>query len=187
MPRPRVFAVIMLFAIGVVGWLVFGPQLLEVWGRREFPRQKGAVTDLQTLALALNRLAEQGNARYPMHPSVISTKLPPKFTNAVPKVWPRDVGQRIDAVAVQLAPYFANQNAVPVRDPWGHSYVYATTTDARHYVLISLGSDGRLNVDAPVAMAWDLRESWRDIVVADGTFVSYPYGISVAKVQRAQE
>lgn len=115
--RRTVFFLVVLFLCAGVVYVLFGEQLFRVWERRDFPRQKRAVADLQTLALVLDRLAEERNLRYPQHPSVIGTERIPKFSGSPAKTWPQHGEQRIDAVASQLAGYFSSQNEVPVRDP----------------------------------------------------------------------
>jgi hypothetical protein len=65
------------------------------------------------------------------------------------------------------------------RDGWGHELLYLVTAAQRgpSYVLVSLGSDGKLDVSDPVEYfnappSRIVDEPWRDIVFRDGKQVT---------------
>ena len=73
---------------------------------------------------------------------------------------------------------------LPLRDPWGHEYVYRVSADGEHYRIVSAGADGRFDrsseviVDvpehAPIRAAKSLDE---DIIYQDGRLVQAPESI----------
>ena len=70
---------------------------------------------------------------------------------------------------------------LPLRDAWGHEYVYRVTPDGQHYRIISGGADGRVDVSSetivnlpentPLRTSKSLDE---DIIYQDGTFLQVP-------------
>lgn len=63
---------------------------------------------------------------------------------------------------------------------WGNSYAYVVSSDAKHYRIISSGSDGNFEWDSrriAEAKTPSLRYSERsedDLIYADGSFVQVP-------------
>lgn len=69
---------------------------------------------------------------------------------------------------------------LPQKDVWGNSYAYVVSADAKHYRVISSGSDGNFEWDSrriADAKTPGLRYSERsedDLIYADGSFVQLP-------------
>lgn len=62
----------------------------------------------------------------------------------------------------------------PLSDAWGYPLRYAVSADYRHYVVLSVGSDGE--VDEVFSDDWTVWDSGRDIVFIDGSFRSFLAG-----------
>ncbi len=141
---------------------------------RNYLKLRLTVTDMETVVDGLRRFAGDHEGLYPATPQLLS-ELPLSLNSAY------ESAQPISRIAPQLARYYVRLR-VPTTDAWGHSFLYTVTADRLHYALIAVDADGRPS-RRDASAVWPMSEPWRDIVLIDGHFVSYPYGVSVATHQ----
>lgn len=66
-------------------------------------------------------------------------------------------------------------DTLPTEDFWGGPLYYDISADRLHYILISLGSDWK--VDAEWKLVFSAEETFHDIVMYDGSLVSFAEGM----------
>ncbi len=79
---------------------------------------------------------------------------------------------------VFLRPYLVPRyiSSMPDTDAWGHPLLFSLSPDRHRYVVASLGSNA--SPEPRIAFAWPRHQVWRDIVFADGSFLSLADGFT---------
>jgi hypothetical protein len=92
-----------------------------------------------------------------------------------PAAWPISGDQRVELLAVELAPAYIR--VLRTTDAWDRPLLCVFSQDFTHFTLLSTGEDGL--IDAQHVKSWDHKEAHRDIVLADFDFISSPAGTAV--------
>jgi hypothetical protein len=135
--------------------------LLAAIDESESLKVKRALSDLRTMASAIEAYAHENNDGYPRAANMaeLRTSLDPRYVQ----------GLRIS-------------------DPWGNDYSYLVTDDAHHYRIVCAGSDAKfekayqkMKADAPKQQLSP--DATYDIVYQDGAFRVVPEGFEKAFTQ----
>jgi len=156
-----------LVLVGIGGFVLY-----QARASRIVARHKITMEDMSRLADALDHYAEKSQGKYPGGPEARGVRSDPgAFEAAVaPRVWP--VGSfSIATILPALRPY--RYLTLSAKDAWGSPFAYAISGDDRHYVLVSLGCDGKID-GGRHAWRTEMEECGHDVVLADGKFLSYP-------------
>jgi hypothetical protein len=147
--------------VGINAIRIIGPELQKVEAERiaeERNKQapwKRAMADLRMLAVASEAYATDEN-HYPKASSV-------------------------EELSKILSPTYIRET--PLKDPWGHEYVYIVSPDLEHYRFASAGSDGSFDYDSKVLaidtavlqpQRRDTTDPKEDLIYQDGEFVRAP-------------
>jgi type II secretion system protein G len=65
---------------------------------------------------------------------------------------------------------------VPAMDGWGNAFWYGVPTNLDHYMIISLGRNGKTQTTPDAAVCGTTHDFNDDIIYADGTFIQFPEG-----------
>jgi len=151
--------------------MVSGAGLRAAWVRRERHRMGFTVREMRRLSLAFQEYSGS-LAMYP--PPPITAQSAPVSWEAAKAALP-ECPPRPEVPVSWAHPYVRSifsTSPVPFLDGWGHPIFASASADRKHYSIVSLGSDGQRDVSC--AYVWPLRESWRDLILIDGSFVSAP-------------
>ena len=74
-----------------------------------------------------------------------------------------------------LAPAYIPK--LPVKDPWGHPYLYGVSADLTQFVVVCTGSDGVLKTASPPKEEVATTCLDDDIIFVGDKFVQYPKGV----------
>lgn len=91
-----------------------------------------------------------------------------------PFPWPVHPKRRVSELQDVLVPKYVSE--LPNEDWWGNPLYFDITKDRKHYLIMSLGSDGKPDPD--FTSSWDISDTHYDIVLYDAFFVSLPKGLS---------
>ena len=150
----------------------------KIWVSAELRARRYTMADMRSVAIALEDYAKANGGLYPavarMSPSSTVGEIHQSEWR-VPPAWPVPADQSVGSLTDPLVPRYIQW--LPKADRWGNPFQFVVSEDRMHYTLLSLGSDGKL--DGRHKRVWDEREFWRDIVLSDGNFISFPDGWSM--------
>ncbi len=143
------------------------------WVKREHRKVAYTVSEIYSLGVALGQ-ASMNASTYPLPPAPARLAFPSRQAAiaALPGCPPYP---RVSAEWTHpfVRPFYTTR-AVPLRDGWGNPLLCSVSSDGQHYIIVSLGSDGQR--DTSCSFVWPETESWHDIVLIDGSYVSAPSG-----------
>lgn len=166
-----------------VGWAVlFGSSLASAQQPSTIQAQKVTMADELTIATAWEAFAVDHNSYTPLDAKsgITSNGRGP----GTELHWPNYVQVTFDFMRSMLEPTYIR--ILPRNDAWGNPYQFAVhivNGASDQYVVRSLGSDGKVDGDGSYTMGGTSSPE-ADIVYADGAFVAYPKGISLAPTER---
>jgi hypothetical protein len=169
--RPFRLLLIAVSAVIIGVGLRLAHQLRRAQARRAI---LSTMAEMHGIRAALNAYAEEHHGAFP--PPATGDPDVPSWDDVMIRhtahvTYPKRSVKRLE---VYLRPYFSRP--MPETDTWGRPILAAISRDRRSYVLVSAGSDGRL--EASVQDGWPASETWHDLVVLDGTFISAPEGVT---------
>jgi len=86
--------------------------------------------------------------------------------------WPVDPRREVSKLKLLLIPWFTKE--LPTVDYWQHPFFWDVSADRKHFIVISLGSDGEADTD--LVSYFSAKDSWHDIAFYDLFFLSFAEG-----------
>jgi type II secretory pathway pseudopilin PulG len=163
---------VIIVLVGAIGAALI---LSAVHRRVEDKRARRTMSDMRAIATAVEAYEIDHHA-YPSAPGSVAPEKSFEGRKESPArisiPWPSKPSLSLEALRTALSPDYIQR--LPTRDPWGHPYLYVTSTDRQKYTIVSAGPDGKLGAGLYGMRA--MGESDYDLVYANGAFVTWMEG-----------
>ena len=167
----RTHALRSLFVPVVVGALALGWFL---YASDQRTRQKTTQSNMRRLSTALEIYRARHGSLPPASLLVRPRSHPPAsdYSHLPPRAWPPFEAAHAEALRAHLVPTYVRE--LPSLDSWGCPILVAISVDLSDYTLVSRGRGCQL--DQSHKRTFPRQELGRDLILANGEFISFPEG-----------